>query len=253
MTSAAPPCPAPAKRIWLLLSPLLCACAGTQWRDAAKEAWQSPATWMPAAAAATFWVTGVDTGVSDWARQQTPVFGNEESARRRSDDLRFWANRLMNVSQLSYFFDAEETSQPLRQSLLGYTAAITATEAGLWIKKATDRTRPNQAVNSPSFPSQHAARSFAYTAATQQTFIAADRDDAFSKSIMALSWLTSTGTAWARVEAGAHYPSDILAGAALGNFTTIFLQKVMLPHKSPVYFSYDPISSTITGGVVIEF
>jgi len=64
-------------------------------------------------------------------------------------------------------------------------AAITATEAGLWIKKATDRTRPNGEVNDPGFPSQHAARSFAYTAATQQTFIAANRDNAFSNP----SWL----------------------------------------------------------------
>ena len=236
----------------LMVAPLG-GCAGSSWQDAAQEAWQSPATWVPAAAAATFWITGADTGVSDWARQQTPVFGSEENAGKWSNDLRFWANRLMNVSQVAYFIDAEETSRPLRQALLGHAAAITATEAGLWIKKTTDRTRPSGAANSPSFPSQHAARSFAYTATTQQTFIAANRDDAFSKSIMALSWATSYGTAWARVEAGAHYPSDVLAGAALGNFTAIFLQKVLLPHKSPIYFNYDPLSSTVLGGVAYEF
>jgi membrane-associated phospholipid phosphatase len=257
VTHIAPPSTAPAKEFWLPFIALVVAplggCAGPSWRDAAVEAWQSPATWVPAAAAATFWITGADTGVSDWVKQHTPVFGSEESAREWSDDLRFWANRLMNVSQVAYFIDAEETSKPLGQALLGYAAAITATEAGLLIKQASHRPRPSGAAYSPSFPSQHAARSFAYTATMKQTFIAANRDDALSKSIMALSWATSYGTAWARVEAGAHYPSDVLAGAALGNFTALFLQKVMLPHDSPLYFSYDPLSSTMMGGVAYEF
>jgi membrane-associated phospholipid phosphatase len=33
----------------------------------------------------------------------------------------------------------------------------------------------------------------------------------------------ATGVAWARVEAGAHYPSDVLAGAALGHFLSAFI------------------------------
>ena len=36
---------------------------------------------------------------------------------------------------------------------------------------------------------------------------------------------SAIGCAWARVESGAHYPSDVLAGAALGNFTTLFIQE----------------------------
>ena len=33
----------------------------------------------------------------------------------------------------------------------------------------------------------------------------------------------ATGVAWARVKAGAHYPSDVLAGAALGHFLSAFI------------------------------
>jgi hypothetical protein len=35
--------------------------------------------------------------------------------------------------------------------------------------------------------------------------------------------LFATGVAWARVEAGGHYPSDVLAGAALGHFISAFI------------------------------
>ena len=36
------------------------------------------------------------------------------------------------------------------------------------------------------------------------------------------------GAGWARVEAGAHYPSDVLFGAALGNFTARLLNDAFL-------------------------
>jgi len=36
------------------------------------------------------------------------------------------------------------------------------------------------------------------------------------------------GTAWARIEAGAHYPSDTLASIALGNFTANFFKNAFM-------------------------
>jgi len=38
----------------------------------------------------------------------------------------------------------------------------------------------------------------------------------------------TAGTAWARVEAGAHYPSDVLVGVALGNFFAAFFTEAFL-------------------------
>ncbi len=48
---------------------------------------------------------------------------------------------------------------------------------------------------------------------------------ALKTSFRALAW----GTAWARVEGGRHYPSDVLFGAALGNFVAIFVRNAFLP------------------------
>jgi hypothetical protein len=40
------------------------------------------------------------------------------------------------------------------------------------------------------------------------------------------------GTAWARVEAGAHFPADTLVGMALGNFVSRFFDEAFLEGAS---------------------
>jgi len=39
------------------------------------------------------------------------------------------------------------------------------------------------------------------------------------------------GTSWARVEAGMHYPSDVLAGAALGHFIAAVVNDAFLGER----------------------
>jgi membrane-associated phospholipid phosphatase len=38
----------------------------------------------------------------------------------------------------------------------------------------------------------------------------------------------ATGTAWARVEGGVHFPSEVLAGAVLGNFMGCLIHHAFL-------------------------
>ena len=45
---------------------------------------------------------------------------------------------------------------------------------------------------------------------------------------IAVNLVRASGVAWARVEAGRHFPSDVLAGAALGNFITTFILDAFL-------------------------
>jgi hypothetical protein len=44
----------------------------------------------------------------------------------------------------------------------------------------------------------------------------------------------AAATAWARVEAEKHYPTDVLAGAALGHFLTAVIHDSMMGLDSPV-------------------
>ncbi len=53
----------------------------------------------------------------------------------------------------------------------------------------------------------------------------------------------TAATAWARIEAKRHYPTDVLAGAALGNFIGAFINDAFIginhSHEVNVHFSQD--------------
>ena len=55
---------------------------------AAIESAKSPRVWAPVAGAAMFQINGWDRKVSNWARDNTPVFGSQRSAADWSDHLR---------------------------------------------------------------------------------------------------------------------------------------------------------------------
>ena len=62
--------------------------------------------------------------------------------------------------------------------------------------------------------------------------------------------VAASAVGWARVEAGGHYPSDVLAGAALGHFLTSFICKAFmgLPEGAP-RLSVDPSKQGVMVGV----
>ena len=222
--------------------------SANEFQNAAWEALESPRTWGPALGASVFLVTKTDRGVSDWAQQSTPVFGSGANAQMWSDTLRFAGNRLMNVAQISHFAVSDSWNRSWKQAFVGYGSAIVATEAGWAVKKLTDRDRPIPAENSPSFPSQHAARCFAYNGQMRLTFEDAGVDNFFSDCVIFAGDLAAWGTAWARVESGSHFPSDVLAGAALGNFTAIFLQRSFLGSDPDSSWVIQPMESGLFVG-----
>ena len=63
--------------------------------------------------------------------------------------------------------------------------------------------------------------------------------------------LLATSVAWARVEAGAHYPSDVLAGAALGRFlsATVHDSFLNLPKDKTYGFGVFPLKGGAMAGL----
>jgi hypothetical protein len=55
----------------------------------------------------------------------------------------------------------------------------------------------------------------------------------------------ATGCAWQRVERNKHFPSDVLAGAAIGHFLTAFIHDAFLglPEDSMFGFVIFPLKS----------
>lgn len=187
-----------------------------RWGEALRHAARSPATWAPAAGAAAVAAGGWDTQISDWARRETPVFGSQAKAETASDDLLWAANLGMVVTALGAPQGGREAT---RGEMLVFEEGLVLVDAALvdGIKRATGRERPRSGSQS-SFPSGHSAGAFASATLAGRNLrwsaVSPKKRRLFTGGIGALA----VGSAWARVEAGAHYPSDVLAGAAVGHF-----------------------------------
>jgi membrane-associated phospholipid phosphatase len=95
------------------------------------------------------------------------------------------------------------------------------------LKITTDRTRPDHS-NDRSFPSGHASISFAASTLANRNleFL---RLPAWAQQSLTVGNLTlASAVAWARVEGGRHFPSDVLAGAAIGHFFSAFIHDAVL-------------------------
>lgn len=212
-----------------------------RWRKAFTSAIKDPDTWAPAVAATVIAVGGYDKDISDWATEKTPLFGSQESALKASDALRFASN--LGMLATSFFLPPQSGSRRgfehrLKNAAVGTLGAIFATSTTSVLKSATGRLRPDGS-DTQSFPSGHASRSFAYAAHSHRNLQQSDLPRGARK---ALRWsLTglAAGTAWARVEAGVHFPTDVLVGAGLGNFAGKFVSELILRPESGLQLSFD--------------
>jgi membrane-associated phospholipid phosphatase len=213
---------------------------------AAKDAFFDLHTWLPAAGAIIFAASDLDHEVSEWATDHTPLFGSQETAREVSDYLRgtLWAAAFATLiatpsgRAAEPWLYAKAKGFAVEGLAIGMTAGVTQ-----GLKQLTDRPRPDGTED--SFPSGHASGSFAAAALANRN-LASIKLSPWGKYPLHISHiLLASGSAWARVEGGKHFPSDVLAGAALGHFLSAFIhdafigipkadrfQLVIMPSKS---------------------
>jgi membrane-associated phospholipid phosphatase len=181
--------------------------------------------WIPLAAAGVFQIDGWDRKVSNWARRNVPVFGSRQAAEN-------WTQNLVLASTATYFATVVTTSAPtetgpwLRDKAQGLAVGLgaIATTAVITsvLKNTAARTRPNGSDNL-SFPSGDTSHSAVLTGLARDNVEDINIDPRARRAIdVGLDALT-IGTAWSRIEAGAHFPSDTLFSIALGNFVSHFL------------------------------
>jgi membrane-associated phospholipid phosphatase len=203
---------------------------------AAADAALAPETWAPLAGAAVFWAGGLDHSVSDWAMDHHPLFGSQSGARNASDYLlgaSMAAYAATGLAVPSGEHPGEWVLNKTKGGVVGI-AAFSATEGLTSLHKdASGRKRPDNS-DTDSFPSGHASGSAVFTTLASRNLEYLPLSP-FQRTVArgGLAALTA-GTAWARVEAGKHFPSDVLAGAAIGHFFGAFLNDAFLAPGSPV-------------------
>ena len=197
---------------------------------AARNAAFSPETWAPAAAALVLQIDDWDEEISEWAVDNTPIFGSPDDAEDASDYLR-------DATGVTYFITALATPSgedpkswsvaKLKGLSAGVAAVLTTHGTTELLKKATDRTRPDGSDNE-SFPSGHASSASAFATLANRNLRSLSLSET-NRTLLRIGFTTLAGAAgWARVEAGRHFPSDVLVGYALGHFISAFFNDAFL-------------------------
>jgi len=220
-------------------------------RESAARAARSPYTWAPLAGAAVLQIGDWDGDVAEWASDNTPVFGSQQSARDASGVLR-------DISAASWLVTAlatpsGDTSREWfaakgKGLAVGAAASLLTSGITTGLKNWTDRTRPN-GNGADSFPSGHSSSAAAFSTLAARNTQSLDVSDNWRRTMDFGFGVIAAGTAWARVEGGVHYPSDVLFGMALGHFVAAFINDAFMglddPSDGTVAFSMSPQSVSI--------
>lgn len=187
-------------------------------------------TLIPAAAAIIFAAGNWDRSVSDWATEHTPLFGSQENARTASDVLQ-WTLEGEVFTTLLATPSGPGTKPWLQAKLKGFgvevlAAGVTAGSTQL-LKRVTNRTRPDGS-NDLGFPSGHASNAFAMASLANRNLNTLNLNPWVNYSLQAGNIMMASGTAWGRVEGNKHFPSDVLAGAAIGHFLSRFIHDALI-------------------------
>jgi hypothetical protein len=194
--------------------------------DAVRDPW----VWGPLVGAGVLQIGNADQEISDWARENTPVFGSERSADRWSDDLRTASMIAYHASVLATPSGEEPGhwfEYKAKGYLVGFSAASVTNFTTKQLKTSVDRERPS-GLDHESFPSGHTSASAVFTQLASRNLRSIETRGHTRQALdIGLDALT-IGTAWARIEAGAHFPSDTLFSMALGNLLASFFNDAFL-------------------------
>lgn len=219
-------------------------------RESAINAGRDPWVWVPLIGSAVVQVDDWDHRVSDWARENTPVFGSTQSAEDWSDHLRD-ASVLAHYATVAATPGGENPSEWLMSKVRGTLVGVAAVSSTVFVtrtlKTGLDRERPN-GLAEESFPSGHTSSSAVHTRLASRNLRSIAMSDGLRTGFdVGLNTLT-IGTSWARIEAGWHYPSDTLFGMALGNFLASFFNDAFMGlEESTASVAFRP---ALDGGVV---
>jgi hypothetical protein len=212
-------------------------------------------TLIPAAGAAVFGASNLDKKVSNWASDHNPIFGSKDNADKASDYLLIplYTETLLTTLVTPSGDDPKNWTYWKMKGIAVEGLSLGATfGATALLKEATNRARPDES-DDKSFPSSHSSNAFANATLSNRNLNAIPLPKEARLPLQAGNIALATFTAWARVEAQKHYPSDVLAGAALSHFLTAFILDAFLGLPEDMRFGIVIIPLKRGGKVEMSF
>lgn len=202
---------------------------------AAVEAVTSPAFYIPTATALLLQIEHADRRISDWAREHTPVYGCNSRAEEWSNDLRSLTAYTMYASMLATPSGNEPIpwgTAKVKGALIQYGAVGISHVLISGLKDVSGRERPN-GFDDRSFPAGKTPSGVAFATIASRNIATLDvpRPAKITFNVGLCATLTALG--WSQIEAGSHYPADVLAGVALAYFITAFLNDAFMGLDAP--------------------
>ena len=208
---------------------------------AASEAFLDPWTWVPVVGGLAVRVADVDQDIADWARDHGPLFGSPEDAKDGADLMRDTLLATAVVTSLATASGegaGEWTWNKAQGMSVGVSAILLSDLANEALEDRADRTGPD-GVERSSFPSSHTTQAFAAASWSSHALEGVEMSDRGRGMVRFGLGTLAIGTAWSRVEAQTNYLSDVLAGAALGNFVTSFVHDAFLDYPGAPDFAFE--------------
>ena len=193
--------------------------------------------WVPLLSAAVVVLADADDGISDWAVDHTPLFGSPPAADDASDVL---VESLMVSALVSSLLAEPDQGNRFKPILVNGLSLVANQKVTKGIKQLAKRKRPTR-LSDQSFPSLHSSRAFAAAEITSRNLALIPLRERTRLFLDAGIYTLASTAAWARVEGRAHYPSDMLAGAALGGFIVGVFNEVFLSRNPSAMVSFHPI------------
>lgn len=221
--------------------------------QAALNAALEPETWAPAAGAAIFQIGSLDHNLVNWASKRTPIFQSQNNAGTASEALQATSAAACLVTALATPSGEQSGDWVLAKTKgLSVEIAAVALTAGSTdlLKYTTNRTRPDNSGHD-SFPSGHASITAACNTLASRNLQYLEMPDGARTGLRAGFLALSLTTGWSRLEAKKHFPSDVLAGMALGHFFGAFIHDAFLGLERPknFFFAVEPSKKDIYGSV----
>jgi hypothetical protein len=207
---------------------------------------KSPHVWAPAAGAIIVRSTGWDRSIGEFFQNKNVFYDKKKEANTYSDTLNtileveMWTSGIFTNSWEEDGDWGKFAFHKAKGASVMYLTKSLSNSSTKQLKYATKRERPDGS-DKMSFPSGHATATGTYRMIISRNLKSTDIDPKVKRYINGANGIVSAASVWSRIEGGSHFPSDALAGYAIGSFVSGFVYDILMNVEDGETFAAVPM------------